>query len=88
MFDLEATAASLAEIHMATAVSLASAAAKKFGEISRAGMFNRYSVVNKKGKSKAFLVYFESDSKAIVMTYQEALELPVLGNKCREAWKD
>jgi hypothetical protein len=85
--EVEITSKTLELIYAATAYTLAGAAAKKFSN-QREGKFNRFLTADKQGNGKCFLVYFESDLKANVMTYDEALAIPVLANKCKEIWND
>lgn len=81
-YKLEITVTELASsipvdlIHM-----IVEKACQKFAD--RAGKFNRYRI-----GENTILIYFESNEKATIMLYKEALELPILGDECREIWRE
>lgn len=88
MLEVQATEKLLQRIYEATARVLAETAYSKFrGNAS--GKFNRYTLADRRnGTAHTVLVYFKEENTAVVMTYEEALEIPVLGDKCREIWKE
>lgn len=72
-------------LYLATAYKLAYHTYNKF-DGNCEGKFNRYLTADKQGNAQRFLVVFESDTKATVMTYEEALSIPILARKCKEVW--
>ncbi len=85
---IEGTEKTYDALHQSTVYNLAQHAYEKFNGRDRAGMFNRYTTADKQGKAACFLVYFENNSKATVMTWDEAMSIPTLAAKCKEIWRD
>jgi hypothetical protein len=84
---VDATDGALQSISNETAYKLAQIAYNKLKD-DAIGKFNRYLTFDNDGKPISFLVYFESNDHAVVMSYEEALEIPVLGDKCKETWNE
>lgn len=84
MLKVKSTKKVLERIYDVTARTLADSAYLKF-KGNAAGNFNVYTIGNN-GNKHSVLVYFQEEDFAIVMTYEEALNMPVLGDKCREIW--
>jgi hypothetical protein len=84
---VDATEGALESIDDETAYQLAQLAFNKLKD-NLVGKFNRYLTLDNNGNPKSFLVYFESNDHAVVMSYEEALEIPVLGDKCKETWNE
>ncbi len=80
-FTILATEETTKRLHRSLIQSLANTAYEKFQEGERSGKFNRFNLF-----AGHFIVYFENENSATVMTYGEALQMPVLGEKCKEMW--
>ena len=72
--------------HKNVCLRLAEKVFSKFNGLPE-GKFNRFIVQNPKSElGICLLVYFETHTKANVMTYSEAMQLPKLAEKCIERW--
>jgi hypothetical protein len=85
--EIQATEKAQKSFQLPVLYNLAQHAMNKFkGE--RAGLFNRYLTADRHGEAERILVVFETNNKALVMLYSEALAIPTLAAKCKEKWGD